>query len=92
MTRRQRWLLCAGVVGLVGLGSVPDAGAAPRKFRNCETLNNVYPHGVGLPSAKDDVGSRKDAPVTNFRKDAALYRAQSKNLDRDNDGIACEKH
>jgi hypothetical protein len=91
MKRRQS-LVCLGLVGSVWLGATAGADAAPRKFKNCETLNNVYAHGVGLPGAKDDVGSRKDEPVTNFKKDAALYRAQSKTLDRDNDGIACEKH
>jgi TRAP-type C4-dicarboxylate transport system substrate-binding protein len=90
---RLRSLICTGALSLMLLAASSSAAhAAPRKFRNCDTLNNVYPHGVGLPSAKDDVGSRKDGPVTDFKKDAALYRAQSKTLDRDNDGIACEKH
>jgi Excalibur calcium-binding domain len=71
-------------------GFARGASAAERKFRNCETLNNVYPHGVGLPGAVDRVSGSKNR-VTNFAKKAGVYRAQSKNLDRDGDGIACEK-
>ena len=91
MSRR----LCFAAISLIGVLTLTGGGsahAAPRKFGNCDTMNNVYPHGVGLPGAKDNVGSRKDGPVTNFKRDAALYRAQAKTLDRDNDGIACEKH
>lgn len=78
------------IASFVGLAVPPSAGAAERKFKNCTTLNNVYPHGVGLPGAVDSVSGRKKR-VTNFKRDASIYRAQSKNLDRDNDGIACEK-
>ena len=52
-----------------------------------ELLNRVYPHGVGRYGARDHTSG---TPVTNFRRSNRLYR-QNKGLDRDKDGIACEK-
>lgn len=83
----------------------PVAGAAPSpqaaavvlpakvvyKFKNCTALNKVYPHGVGKATARDHTS---DDPVTNFKKSTALYKkiiGYRKSLDRDKDGIACEK-
>jgi hypothetical protein len=66
---------------------VPGARAAPRKFGNCKTMNSVYPHGVGRSGAVD----RGATKVKNFHIDAALYAMNRKALDRDDDGIACEK-
>jgi len=42
---------------------------------------------VGLPDAVDHTSG---TPVTTFTRDKALYQANS-GLDRDGDGIACEK-
>ncbi|MDQ7992519.1 MAG: excalibur calcium-binding domain-containing protein [Propionicimonas sp.] len=62
---------------------------AAKKFKNCTALNKKYRHGVGKKSARDKVrGSTR--PVTNFKRDNALYRRNS-HLDRDKDGVACEK-
>ena len=58
--------------------------------RTCATLNVRYPHGVGRPGAHDQTKSTK-RPVTNFTRNKAGYLA-NKSLDRDHDGIACEKH
>jgi hypothetical protein len=58
-------------------------------FRNCTALNRVYPHGVGRYGARDR--TRSGDPVTNFRRSTRLY-LQNIRLDRDKDGIACEKH
>lgn len=58
------------------------------KFKNCAALNKAYPHGVGRPGAKDKTSS---TPVRNFTVHAKLYAAQPRTLDRDRDGIACEK-
>ena len=57
-------------------------------FRNCTALNRVYPHGVGRYGARDQ--TKSGDPVTNFRRSNALYR-RNRGLDRDKDGIACEK-
>ncbi len=58
-------------------------------FANCDALNAVYPHGVGMPGAVDRVTDGKPG-VRNFTADAELYNA-NKGSDRDRDGIACEK-
>jgi hypothetical protein len=59
------------------------------KFKNCTSLNKVYKHGVGLKGAKDKHGRRAHG-VMNFKVSTPLYKANRK-LDRDKDGIACEK-
>jgi len=63
--------------------SAPQAGS----FRNCTALNKVYRHGVGRFGARDHTSG---TPVTNFKHSNRLYRA-NRGLDRDKDGIACEK-
>jgi hypothetical protein len=50
-------------------------------------LNRTYPHGVGRVGARDHSSG---TPVTNFKRSNTLYRANS-HLDRDGDGVACEK-
>jgi hypothetical protein len=51
-------------------------------------INEDYPHGVGLPGAKDRTTGTP--PVTNFKRDADLYWANP-DRDRDKDKIACER-
>jgi Excalibur calcium-binding domain len=70
--------------------SPPVTTTALPRFPNCAALNAVYPNGVGREGAVDGVrGNTK--PVTNFLVDTALYNAQPRTLDGDNDGVACEK-
>lgn len=82
---------------LLTASAVPAHAAAPRSYKNCTELNKVYPHGVGKSGARDRTSGR---PVTNFRVDNTVYsyndggsnrRPGEYDLDRDNDGIACEK-
>lgn len=82
--------LLAGVLAIGGTSlAVSPAEAAAKKFKNCTALNKTYKHGVGKKGAKDKVrGSTK--PVTNFKVSTALYNANKK-MDRDKDGVACEK-
>jgi Excalibur calcium-binding domain len=56
-------------------------------FRNCTALHRVYPHGSGKCGARDHTSG---TPVTNFKRSNRLY-LQNSRLDRDKDGIACEK-
>jgi hypothetical protein len=49
--------------------------------------NRRYPHGVGKVGARDHTSG---TPVTNFKRSNTLYR-QNAHLDRDKDGMACEK-
>jgi hypothetical protein len=61
------------------------------KFKNCTALNKVYAHGVGKSGARDRTSG---TPVTDFKVSTSLYKKIikfRKSLDRDKDGIACER-
>jgi Excalibur calcium-binding domain len=50
-----------------------------------------HPHGVGRLGARDHTSG---TPVTNFKRSTRIYRigmSHNRGLDRDKDGIACEK-
>ena len=83
-------VLVAGAALVVPAVSADAATKPPVKYKNCTALNKAYKHGVGKPKAKDAV-ARGQKPVTDFGVNLALYTA-NKGLDRDKDGIACEKH
>jgi hypothetical protein len=70
-------------------GPAIDRASAPTAsmYRNCKALNRAFPHGVGRYGARDHTSG---TPVTNFRRSNRLY-LQNRGLDRDKDGIACEK-
>ena len=85
MTRRPRVLLSLFLPTL--LVAAPAGGVA--KYKNCAALNVEYPHGIGLAGAVDK--TKSEPPVTTFTVNAALYKTVRANLDRDKDGIACEK-
>ncbi len=82
------------VISLVGLLAalavtatlVPSASGATR-YKNCAALNKVYKHGVAKPGARDKTSGK---PVTTFKVNRAVYNRNT-HLDRDKDGIACEK-
>ena len=84
----------AGAAVVLSATAVPASAApAPKSYKNCTELNKVYPHGVGLRGARDRTTGK---PVTTFRIDKTLYNLndggfRQYDLDRDNDGIACEK-
>jgi hypothetical protein len=65
--------------------------AMPALYKNCTNLNKKYPHGLGKVGARDRTSG---TPVTNFARSTRLYnvaRSYNRGLDRDRDGIACEK-
>ena len=79
----------------VAVGGATSAQAAPKSYANCTAVHKVYSGGI----AKKSVTKNKvvSGGKTTYRalkgtvkKDDALYKANSK-LDRDKDGIACEK-
>jgi hypothetical protein len=90
--------LAAGALTLTALVAAPssDADAATKiSYANCTTYRATShrTHGVGRTHGHDKVTSGK--PVTNFRHSTKLYRIAVKHnrgLDRDRDGVACEKH
>lgn len=91
MTRKIVALLAVATVA--GLGLAAPAQAAPpkvKKYANCAALNKVFKHGVGRKGAKDKVSGRTKK-VTNFTVYTKMYEANRAKLDRDKDGIACEK-
>jgi hypothetical protein len=90
MRKPTRLVLVAALAIALGgaLGGAPADAAAAHHYANCKALNAHYPRGVGLPGAHDKTSG---TPVTNFTRNRAVYLA-NKALDRDKDGIACEKH
>ena len=63
----------------------------PALYKNCTALNKKYPHGLGKLKARDKTSG---VPVTTFKRSTSLYNiadGYNGGLDRDNDGIACEK-
>ena len=74
-----------------------DAAVKAKHYSSCKALQKDYPHGVGKKGAKDKTSGAK---VTNFKVSTTVYGMNNAprnsstgeyDLDRDNDGIACEK-
>jgi len=85
----------SGILALFILVSfTTPATAATVKYKNCKGLNAVHSSGVAKPGAVDTKKVKgKKVPVTTSgvpTYDAALYK-KNKGLDRDKDGIACER-
>jgi hypothetical protein len=77
-------------VGGFGL-AVPVQAHTTGIHDNCTNLNKQWPHGVGRAQAVDRSSGKR---VTNFYRNTVQYNladAHNGTLDRDNDGIACEK-
>ena len=95
--RKTAMTLMSGTIA-AGLLIVPGVGAeASSTYTNCSQMNQGrYPHGVGKSGAVDRTSGKR---VTTFKVDTTLYRKYStsaskgglRDLDRDNDGIACER-
>ena len=68
--------------------------AEATKYKNCTALNKVYPGGVSQNGAVDMTKKNGKLIAAKPKKgatvDDAVYEANRK-LDRDKDGIACEK-
>lgn len=93
MLRSLTPLVTAAVLALLApAATATAASAAPASpsatYKNCKELNRRYPHGVGRSGARDRTSG---TPVRNFAVNNALYNRVKKKLDRDKDGIACEK-
>jgi hypothetical protein len=93
-------LLAAGVVlvfaapadaAIQESASPSSVAAIPPLYKNCTNLNKKYPHGLGKVGARDRTSG---TPVTNFKRSTKLYNlamSHNRGLDRDKDGVACEK-
>ena len=91
--RFKRALAAAIATGSIATGLVAIAPAATAHTTgihdNCTNLNKKWKHGVGRKGAHDKGGS-----VTNFTRNTKAYKKAVRHngtLDRDHDGIACEK-
>jgi hypothetical protein len=99
----KRTLLAAAAAGttvavaiLLGVASAPaGTSAVPYLWQNCTHVHTKYRHGVGKVGAHDRTTG---TPVTTFYRSTRLYNIamsynsqRGYNLDRDRDGIACEK-
>jgi hypothetical protein len=80
---------------LFGTASVPAATSVPYLWQNCTHVHTKYRHGVGKVGAHDRTTGTS---VTTFYRSTRLYNIamsyngqRGYNLDRDRDGIACEK-
>ena len=95
MAARLRALTAATLIGasctvVLSTPGIADASATGI-YKNCTALHTKYKHGVGRSGAHDHTSGK---PVTNFYHSTKVYdTAMKKNrgLDRDRDGIACEK-
>ena len=85
--------LSIAVVSFAAAAPLADAAGTkiPARWRSCKAVNAKYLHGVGKVGAHDKTTGE---PVTNFTHSNYLYRVAmryNRGLDRDKDGIACEK-
>ena len=96
----RRTIVLALAATLIGAGTIApttaEAATKPAWTKSCTALNKKYPHGVGKAKAvdRDSKGKAIKKGVKNFKKSDAIYAQAmkyNKGLDRDKDGIACEK-
>jgi hypothetical protein len=90
---RVRALVAAGAIVLSAAPApaAADSSATPWLWQRCSHVNTKYHHGVGKRYAHDRTTG---TPVTNFYRSTRLYNiamSYNRTLDRDKDGIACEK-
>lgn len=91
MKRLIQSAIAVAALGLPIAAQAAQPAQAATIWDNCTTYNHVYPHGVGRLHAVDHTSG---TPVRNFVHSTVKYnRAMTHNrdLDRDRDGIACEK-
>ena len=86
-------VLAAPGTAAIDRATAPTTGLViPPLYKNCTNLNKRYPHGLGRRLARDRTSGQ---PVRNFYRSTRLYlvaMSHNRGLDRDKDGIACEKH
>ncbi len=92
MNRMSVLLLLVGVLTVTAATANASQLRIPARWKNCTVVNRRYPHGIGRYGAHDKTTG---VPVTNFKHSTRLYKTAvryNEGLDRDKDGIACEKH
>ena len=84
-------LAIAVVLAPSASAALAESAAMPALYKNCTNLNKRYPHGLGKNRARDRTTG---TPVTTFKRSTRLYdiaMSYNRGLDRDKDGVACEK-
>jgi hypothetical protein len=96
--RRSLVAISSALVVAATVAIPSDAAPRAKSYKNCTALNKVYPHGVGRKGARDKTST--DERVTNFKRSNKVFsyndgkeprHLHERDLDRDNDKIACEK-
>jgi hypothetical protein len=86
-------LPAGGLAAAPRLVSVGQPLTTSSLWINCTKVHTRYPHGVGRLNARDH--TRSGTPgVTTFKRSTRLYNTAMRynsDLDRDRDGVACEK-
>jgi hypothetical protein len=88
---RSTGLVIVAAIAALCTPFAEGAAAIPAKWKNCTIVNKRFPHGVGRVVAHDRTSGE---PVTTFKRNNYLYKTAmryNRGLDRDKDGIACEK-
>ena len=93
--------IAAVLAATIALGSFTVATAAPaeaaaaKRYTSCSKLNAKYEGGVAknksVRNTKTVNGKKVPAKSTKAPKVSSALYAKNKHLDRDKDGIACEK-
>lgn len=89
--RKRLVVMTAASALMLGVPAAPVTAHTTGIHDNCTKLNQKWAHGVGRRSAVDKTSG---TPVTNFKRSTRLYKravSHNRDLDRDRDGIACEK-
>jgi hypothetical protein len=79
---RKLIIALAALAATAAIAAPADAGV--RHFPDCTAMHKVYPHGIAKSRASARAHGR-EAKVS-----ASLYKANKK-MDRDRDGVACER-
>jgi Excalibur calcium-binding domain len=86
-----RGFVVALVLAAALIAASASSALVPPLYKNCTSLHKRYPHGLGKLGARDHTSG---TPVTTFRRSTRIYRlamSYNRDLDRDQDGIVCEK-
>jgi Excalibur calcium-binding domain len=86
--RRCSWAASrACALAIVGALAAAPAASAAKHFPNCAHVNAVHKHGIAKNAKRAKLASGLTGrPFVNL----SLYLA-NRGLDRDHDGVACEK-
>ena len=79
------------LVASVAFAAGTAEAAAPPLYKNCTNLNKRYPHGLGKLGARDKTSDAGDELQAQHEALPASRCRYNRGLDRDKDGIACEK-